>query len=110
MLRRGPFRSMLWLGLLAGGVPGCGDHNDTAAAVALVRPVQDVGDMYRMYMMDHKKPPAKPQDFRPYQDATPEGYRWVSDGNIVVVWGVALTDLAPEGSKDSPDEVLAYEK
>jgi hypothetical protein len=97
--------------LLGLAVAGCGvDKSNDAREQALVRPVQDVGDLYRMYMLDHKKPPTKPDDFRPYQEANPDGYRQVKDGDVVVVWGVALTDLAPEGSTDSADEVLAYEK
>ena len=96
--------------LLAGLSTGCGDVNEAAKSAAEVRPVQDVGDLYRMYMVEHQKPPASPDDFRPYQDANPEAFRAVKEGEVVVVWGVALTDLNPEGSKDSPDEVLAYEK
>src|SRR5262249_26786883 len=111
MFRGDHLRSMLLVGLLAGGVTGCGvDHSDEAKEVALVRPVQDVGDLYRMYMLDNKKPPTKPDDFRRYQDANPDGYRHVKDGEVVVIWGVKLTDLAPEGSADSAEEVLAYEK
>ena len=35
------------------------------------------GDLYRMYMVEHKKPPTSPGDFRPYQDANPEAVRAV---------------------------------
>ncbi len=96
--------------LLAGLTTGCGNVNEAARSVAEVRPVQDVGDLYRMYMLEHKKPPASPSDFLPYQDASPEAVRAVKDGEVLVVWDVALTDLSPEGGKDAADEVLAYEK
>ena len=89
---------------------GCGDANRAAKDEALVRPVRDVGELYRMATLERKKPPTAPDDFRPFQDAAPEAYRAVLDGDVAVVWGASLTDLAPDESKDSPDEVLAYEK
>jgi hypothetical protein len=97
--------------LVAGIASGCGgDPNKTAEEIALVRPVQDVGELYRMFMLDRKKPPAGVADFLPLQEAHPDACRAVKDGSVVVVWGVNLTDLAQEESKDSHDEVLAYEK
>jgi len=114
MLRTGQRRFLLVFasfGIVVLGLAGCGsDNSEAAKAEALVRPVQDVGELYRMYITDHKKPPTKPEDFRRYQEANPDGYRQVKDGDVVVIWGVALTDLSPEDSKDSADEVLAYEK
>lgn len=103
--RRSPL-ILLTLALAA----GCADANRAAKDEALVRPVRDVGELYRMATIERKKPPAAPVDFRPFQDAAPEAYRAVVDGDVVVVWGAALSDLAPDESKDSPDEVLAYEK
>ncbi len=110
MLRRDSIRLAFLAVLLAWGATGCEDSNKLAASAALVRPVQDVGELYRMYMLDRKKPPTKPEDFLRYQEANAAGYRQVKDGNVVVIWGVNLTDLAMEDSKDSQDEVLAYEK
>jgi hypothetical protein len=109
MFGRECFLFVLLVPCLAVGGAGCDRSNSTAAAVAQVRPLEDVGDMYRMYTIDQRKPPTKAGDFRPFQDSNPEGYRAVKGGSVAVVWGVKLTDLAMEGSRDSPDEVLAYE-
>jgi hypothetical protein len=94
---------------LAGLASGCGVE-EASKAEGDVRPVKDVGKLYRMYALDHKKPPEKPTDLQPYQDAGPDGFQAVKNGDVVVVWGVTLTDLDLEDSKDSPDQVLAFEK
>ena len=111
MSRENQPRAVLASLILALAAAGCGgDGNAAAVAAAEVRPVQDVGELYRMYLIDHKKPPRSPADFRPLQEANPEAFRAVSSGDVVVIWGVTLTGLDSERGQDSPDEVLAYEK
>jgi hypothetical protein len=90
---------------LAGGCGSAASKPQPVENLAL----NEVGDLYRLYVEEHQKPPTKPSDFTRYEQGFPLGYRQVKDGEVVVQWGAQLTDLA-DGSKDSADRVLAYEK
>jgi hypothetical protein len=41
---------------------------------------------------------------------SPAAYNAVNEGDVGVIWDVKLADTSPEGSTDSADEVLAFEK
>jgi hypothetical protein len=102
---------LLLLLLLGVTITGCGESTQRENISLLeTASVQDVGTLYRMFEADRHKAPTQVSDFRHYQEMAPAGYNAVKTGSIEVVWGVELTDLAEEGSKDSPDEILAYEK
>lgn len=94
------------------GVAGCGSPQATEPTAEAQRKqaLQEVGEMYRMYVATTKKAPTKVGDLQGTQVAAPAGYNALKNGDIVVKWGTALTDTSEEGSKDSADEVLAYEK
>lgn len=70
----------------------------------------EVGEMYRLFVASYKKAPKSVADFRGAQPAAPAGYRAVKDGSIIVIWSTMLQDTSEEGSTDSAEEILAYEK
>jgi hypothetical protein len=73
--------------------------------------LQDVADLYRLYVETNKKPPQNVQDFARYEQGMPSGYWAIKRGNVVVQWGANLSDTSGlVSSSDSADEVLAYEK
>lgn len=111
MVRSRRHSGPILLVFLGVALTGCGDSTQKEDIPQLESSsVQEVGTLYRMSMTDQHKPPTKVSDFARYREMAPSGYNGVKAGTIDVVWGVELTDLAEEDSKDSPDEVLAYEK
>jgi hypothetical protein len=111
MIRSSRLSGPILLVFLSAAITGCGENTQTENIPLLeTAAVQDVGTLYRMFMTERRKPPTQVSDFRHYQEMAPSGYNGVKTGSIEVMWGVELTDLAEEGSKDSPDEILAYEK
>jgi hypothetical protein len=102
------------LGLVAAWlVAGCGPSTPAGgqaqpdSTIAL----SEVGEMYRTYEAQYKKPPTKLQDFQGMRAAYSSGMRSLGDGSVVAQWGVMLSDLSEgRGGGDSGDEVLAYEK
>jgi hypothetical protein len=91
---------------------GCGQtpRSEPTAVEQHKQALQEVGEMYRLYVATAKKAPTKIADFQGSRPLSPLGYQSLTDGDVVVQWGVLLTDTSEEGSKDSADEVLAYEK
>lgn len=98
-------------GLFAlGGCDGSSEVASTTAATSENGPLAQVGSLYRDFWELKKKAPAGVKDFATSADVMPEGVNAVKNGDVVVIWGVKLEDLSPEGTGDSADEVLAYQK
>ena len=111
MLKNSLLIAPLLAGLAGIFAAGCGGGQSPPSAITIREElIREVGRMYRFYVEGHHKPPKEFADFRPFRDSFPKGYGAIQDDSVVVVWGANLTDLAEEASKDSPDEVLAYEK
>jgi hypothetical protein len=96
------------LGLL---VLGCGEPanrpltQDDEGKIAL----SDVGELYRVFTAQKKKPPTKLADFLPMEPKSPMGVLALQSGVVIVRFGATLPDTE-EGSTKGPDEVLAFEK
>lgn len=97
------------LGLAAGCAEPTGEAVTEAnrAEVAL----NDVGQLYRQYTFDKKKPPTSLADFGPYELMAPLGLQALHDGDVVARAGVVIQDVE-EGpaTKDPADAVIAYAK
>jgi hypothetical protein len=105
-----PYRAGL-LGLCL-AVAGCGGPGgrpmtqDDATTLAL----NDVGELYRLYTAEKKKPPTGTADFSPMGRMSPMGLRAIEAGDVVVRLGASLPDIGEEPGKGPGDEVLAYQK
>ncbi len=98
-------------GLLAfGGCDGPSDVGSTTSATSENGPLAQIGSLYRDFWELKKKAPNGLKDFVPSAEAMPEGVNAVKNGDVVVIWGVKLEDLSPQGAGDSADEILAYQK
>lgn len=104
-------RLMLAVGLatLAAGcggpanVPPSQDHMEQTS-------LNDVGELYRVYSVEKKKPPTRLADFAPFEMMNPTGYLALKDGSVVAQLGAAMPDLEEGPSKGTSPEVLAYQK
>lgn len=104
-------RLSLMAALLGLAAIGCGPSNrpptaDEAADGLLLQ----VGDMYRMYQISHKRPPSKVADFDSARAVAGNAYEALKSGQIVVLYGATMVDLKEEPGPASSDVVLAYEK
>ena len=91
---------------------GCGgpvDQPVTKEDMTLTK-LSDVGELYRFYTQEKKKPPKSEADFAPLGMMSPMGLNAIRTGEIVVRFGAALPDTGEEPGKGPGDEVLAYEK
>jgi len=98
-----------WAGLVIGCGPSTPQSEPTPTEQTH-QALQEVGELYRMYVVTHKKAPTSIADFAGSQTVAPLGYQKAKDGSVTVLWGALLTDTSEEGSKDSAEEILAYEK
>ena len=106
-------KCVLVTAVIIGCLGGCGgpsSSTQTASGPNQAAALQEVGEMYRAYLVQKKKPPTSVKDFKGMEQIAPLGMSQLSEGKIVAVWGVQLTDLSEEGSNDSSTEVLAYAK
>lgn len=94
---------------LASGCGGPSNHPATSAEVEQTV-LNDVGELYRMYTLQYKKPPAKLGDFAPLERMSPMGLLALKNGEVVVRFGATLPDTGEEPGKGDADEVLAYKK
>ena len=93
--------AMLLLAVLA----GCGKTETSQPAASAQTKLTEIGNMYRAYTKDHKKPPQKLSDFdHPYEPANIDGYAALRAGECVMIWGGSV----PGGSASAT--VVAYEK
>jgi hypothetical protein len=70
----------------------------------------DVGELYRLYTAEKKKPPTRLADLRPMARMSPMGVRAVETGDVIVRLGARLPDTGEEPGQGPGDEVLAYPK
>lgn len=84
---------------------GCGKTETAPPAASAQTKLTEIGNMYRAYTKDHKKPPQKLSDFdHPYEPANMDGYAALRDGECVMIWGGSM----PGGNANAV--VIAYEK
>lgn len=104
-------RFVLALGL-ALGLVGCNSATSVDAGPAAQSKIalQEAGELYRLFVATKQKAPTGIESFRGSQAIAPIGYQAIKDGSIVVRWGTVLKDTSEEGSNDSAEKVLAYEK
>jgi hypothetical protein len=91
--------TLMWLGA------GCGGGASHGTGVEPPRQqiaLSEVGEMYRLYVNEHRRPPQRGKDVAPYAPAFSHGSMAVQNGDVVVSWGA---NLGP-GS----NAVLAHEK
>jgi hypothetical protein len=91
---------------------GCGDSGNRPMTKDDVvdLTLSDVGEVYRMYTVDKKKPPAKTADITPLERVNPTGVHAIESGDVVVRFGAALPDTGEMPGQGPDDEVLAYMK
>ena len=105
-----PYRAGL-LGLCL-AVAGCGGPGgrpmtqDDATTLAL----NDVGELYRLYTAEKRKPPTRTADFLPMQRMSPMGLRAIETADVIVRFGASLPDTGEEPGQGPGDEVLAFQK
>ena len=100
-----------WASFLLLAFLGCGGSGGAPPTPAVLEEnaLGEVGEMYRLYSADKKKPPASVADFTPMEMMSPAGVRAIRTGEIIVRFGATLPDTE-EGVRGSSDEVLAYLK
>ncbi|AGA29899.1 hypothetical protein [Singulisphaera acidiphila] len=72
--------------------------------------LNDVAELYRVYVAQYKKPPTKLADFLPMEQMSPTGLAAITKGEIVVRFGATLPSTDEGPGKGPGDEVLAYQK
>jgi hypothetical protein len=111
-MRRIPRLSYALLCLSILGI-GCGSSNAPRQLSPETKGQEilgEVGEVYRIYSFDKKKPPKSLADLASLQAAQPVGYNAVKDGRVILLYGSVMTDLEEGPPKGNSDEVLAYEK
>jgi hypothetical protein len=100
-----------WAAVFLLALIGCGGPSNAPPTPAVLEEnaLGEVGEMYRLYSADKKKPPASLADFTPMEMMSPAGVRAIKTGEIIVCYGATLPDT-DEGIRGSSDEVLAYLK
>jgi hypothetical protein len=103
---------MVWALLLAPALAGCGGPENRPVTQEEMQQtaLNDVGELYRMYITEHKKPPQKVGDFNSMEMMSPTGLRALKTGEVVAYLKADLPDLGEEPGKGPGDTVLAYEK
>lgn len=97
-----------WLGLAA---VGCGDSGRPVTKDDMLETsLNDVGEVYRAFVVMKKQPPKKLGDLALLEAMSPAGIVALRSGEVVVRYGAALPDTDTEPGKSSSEEVLAYEK
>ena len=100
--------ALFLLGLL---VVGCSNSNraptpDEAENDDLFQ----VGEMYRTYQTSKNHPPVKFADLQPMRALSGNAYEALQKGEIVLYYGMPMTDLKEELGTPSSDVILAYKK
>jgi hypothetical protein len=104
---------MRWLlaGICCIGLSGCGPTNHPVTTDEVKdNALSDVGELYRVYTAQKKKPPGRFADFKPMEPMSPVGYHALERGELIVRYQATLPDTEEGPSKGPGDEVLAYEK
>jgi hypothetical protein len=105
-------RYLWWACCLGLAAAGCGGPANPPASPEEMKQtaLSDVGELYRMYIATKQKPPQKLTDFAPLEKMSPTGYQALKSGDVIVRFGVSLSDTGEEPGKEPSDEVLAYGK
>ena len=93
---------------LGTAVSGCGRTTTESQATeppAEHLALKEIGEMYRLYLKEHHRPPKKAADFTAYDLGYSYGILGLQGGDLIVLWGAQLAET-PEAAKT----VLAYEK
>jgi hypothetical protein len=72
--------------------------------------LNDVGDIYRTFVVMNKKAPKTLGDLAKLERMSPAGIVALRSGEVVVRFGMDLPNTDPEPGKSASDEILAYEK
>jgi hypothetical protein len=104
-------RHLAWICCLGLAAVGCGGSSRPVTKEDMLETsLNDVGNIYRAFVVAHQKPPKSLKDLAMLERASPAGVVAVRSGNVVVRYGAELPDTDPEPGKSSSDQVLAYEK
>ncbi len=104
-------RHLGWIICLGLAASGCGGSERPGTKEDMLRTsINDVGDIYRTFVVMNKKPPKTLKDLASLEGMSPAGVVAVKSGEVIVRFGANLPDTDPEPGKSSSDEVLAYEK
>jgi hypothetical protein len=91
---------------------GCGGVSEQPPSKAELQQgsLSDVGELYRLYQQENKKPPAKSSDLTKMEVVAPGGAIALKRGEVVVRLGAQLASTEEGPPSGSSDEVLAYYK
>ena len=104
-------RNLAWICCLGLAAVGCGGSSRPVTKEDMLETsLNDVGDIYRTYVVMNKKPPKTLGDLARLERMSPAGVVALRSGEVVVRFGANLPDTDIEPGKSSSDEVLAYEK
>jgi len=102
--------------LLPAAFGGCGDAVPPSVATSaeesqVERSLNDVGELYRQYTFDKKKPPASVSDLAYLDAIAPMGLMALRNGAVIARAGVEIKDVAEGPATNDPaDDVIAYAK
>ena len=104
-------RHLAWICCLGLAAVGCGGSDRPVTQEDMLETsLNDVGSIYRGFVVAHRKPPKTLKDLATLERMSPAGVVAVRSGKVVVRFGAELPDTDPEPGKSSSDQVLAYEK
>ena len=93
-------------------VIGCGSKSGSGDGTAPTKAdvLHEVAGLIGSYTGEQKKGPIKVSDLARYEAGYPLGFRAISTGEFVVVWGVPMVLEEGSGGYQGSEEVVAYEK
>ncbi len=92
---------------------GCGPSGNVGPATPAQKSdaaLNDIGEIYRIFLLTNKKPPTKIGDLAGFQNVGSTGVAALKSGEVVVLYGAMMTDTNEGPASTSSNEVLAYEK
>lgn len=92
---RGRFFPIVILGMALSAPLGCGGGTSTSAPEQTPQHVEllEVGEMYRIFIQDNRRPAQAVKDLMKYAPAFDFGAMALQEKRVVVAWGV---DLKPD--------------
>jgi hypothetical protein len=104
-------RYLAWIFCLGLVAVGCGDSGRPVTKEDMLETsLNDVGEVYRSFVVMKKRPPQKLKDLTPLEAMSPAGIVALRSGEVVVRFGADLPDTDTEPGKSPSEEILAYEK
>lgn len=104
----GPRYHVLILGPVLAFLPGCWSGGGSSSSSAELPQEQiellEVGEMYRIFIDDNKRPARSAKDLMKYATAFTSGSMALQEGKLVVTWGEPLEH------EEGTTEILAFEK